>query len=100
MRTIPIVLPSGGEAAPSGEAAPWLHWKEIVTVLRDSAYILPAASRDAASRPGRLGETQAVTTHRPNSISWVGRQGIESEGHGQGREAKHPSVGWSGALAR
>jgi hypothetical protein len=39
-----------GEAAPSGEAASWLHWKGKVTVLRLSAYILPAASRDTARR--------------------------------------------------
>ncbi len=31
------------------------------------------------TRPGGLGETQAVTTHRPNSSSWVGGQGIDSE---------------------
>ncbi len=37
-----------GEAAPSGEAASWLHWKGKVCVLRKSAYIRPAASRDAA----------------------------------------------------
>jgi hypothetical protein len=40
-------------------------------LLRVSAYILPAASR-AGTRPSGLGETQAVTTHRPNSSSWVG----------------------------
>ncbi len=34
-----------GEAAPSGEAASWLHWKGKLTVLRLSAFILPAASR-------------------------------------------------------
>jgi hypothetical protein len=39
-----------GEAAPSGEAASWLHWKGKVSVLRLSAYILPAASRDTARR--------------------------------------------------
>jgi hypothetical protein len=41
-----------GEAAPSGEAASWLHssWKGKVTVLCLSAYILPAASRDTARR--------------------------------------------------
>jgi hypothetical protein len=39
-----------GEAAPSGEAASWLHWKGKVTVLRLSAYILSAASRDTALR--------------------------------------------------
>jgi hypothetical protein len=39
-----------GEAAPSGEAASWLHWKGKVTVLRLSAYILPAASLDMARR--------------------------------------------------
>jgi hypothetical protein len=38
------------EAAPSGEAASWLHWKGKVSVLRLSAYILPAASRDTARR--------------------------------------------------
>jgi hypothetical protein len=42
-----------GEAAPSGEAASWLHWKGKVTVLRLSAYILPAASRDTARRAWR-----------------------------------------------
>jgi hypothetical protein len=45
-----------GEAAPSGEAASWLHWKGKVCALRLSAYILPAASRRDAAR---LGETQA-----------------------------------------
>ncbi len=39
-----------GKAAPSGEAASWLHWKGKVTVLCLSAYILPAASQDAAWR--------------------------------------------------
>jgi hypothetical protein len=39
-----------GEAAPSGEAALWQHWKGKVTVFRLLAYILPAASRDMAWR--------------------------------------------------
>ena len=29
------------------------------------------------TRPGGLGEAQAVTTHRPNSNSWVGRWGLK-----------------------
>ncbi len=31
-------------------AKPWLYWKGKVSALRDSAYILPAAFRDAATR--------------------------------------------------
>jgi hypothetical protein len=64
-RTIPIVLPSGGEAAPSespsGEAAPWLHTKGKVSVLRDSAYIRPAASRE---RHGGLGGNPSCYSNR------------------------------------
>jgi hypothetical protein len=39
---------SGSHAGPSGEAALWLHWRGKVSVIRLLAYILPAASRDAA----------------------------------------------------
>jgi hypothetical protein len=39
-----------GEAAPSGEAASWLHSQGTVCVLRLRAFIMPAASRDAALR--------------------------------------------------
>jgi hypothetical protein len=35
----------------------------------------PAQPR-LGTRPGGLGETQAVTTHRPNSSSWVGSRAL------------------------
>ncbi len=40
----------GGAIERSSLAASWLHWKGKVCVLLLSAYILPAASRDAAQR--------------------------------------------------
>jgi hypothetical protein len=53
-RTIPIVLPSGGAAAARKRHRAKQHRGYIgrgkVTVFRLSAYILPAASRDAARR--------------------------------------------------
>ncbi len=79
---------------PSGEATPWLHWKGKLEALKslyyrdrdsDGMIQLISCQQRLGTQPCRLGETQAVTTHRPNSSSWVGRhwQGIEIEGHGR-----------------
>ncbi len=44
-----------GEAAPSGEAASWLHWKGKVSVL---------CQPRLGTRPGGLGKLRAVTLSR------------------------------------
>jgi hypothetical protein len=57
-----------GEAAPLGEAASWLGREKSLY----SAFWLISCQPRLGTRPGWLGKLQAVTTHRPNSSSWVG----------------------------
>jgi hypothetical protein len=66
-RTMSIVLPTGGEAVPSGEAAQWLHWNGKVCICQPRL----------GTRPGGLGETQAVTTHRSKLILMGGGKGLK-----------------------
>jgi hypothetical protein len=70
------LCPALGEPSLSGDAASWLHWKGKVTVLRLSAYHSISCMPRPGTRPGRLGEIQAVTTHRLNSSSWVGGRAL------------------------
>ncbi len=63
------------------------------------AFRLISCQPRLGTRPGGLqvGKLQAVTTHRPNSSSWVGGR-VLIEGRGWGRKAKHPGTGgaWAG----
>ncbi len=71
--TIPIVLPSGGAAAARRHHRAKQHRGNIG---REKslyyAFRLISCQPRLGTRPGGLGKLQAVTTHRPNSSSWVG----------------------------